>query len=291
MYLVSRRPAGLVLLAALALPLSGAALAQEATSKPSIVVQAPGAPGPEIKGTIIARSEGKMKVAAENGSSTILLINDSTQVKGGSSGMFGGKKKKVGVDALLNGLPVVVKTVQSEEGLVASVVSFKSGDYKTAMMIHNGTDQRFGENEGAISRNAAMTEALRGRMGDIDKYDIKSVTNVYFAVGKWDLSPDAKSALCDAATAAEGIDHSLLLVVGYTDSTGNEDANQILSEKRAGKVINHLQQVCRWKPYRVLTPTGMAAADPLASNDTPEGRAQNRRVSINVLVSKAMEGM
>ena len=41
----------------------------------------------------------------------------------------------------------------------------------------------------------------------------------------------------------------------------------------------------------MLTPTGMAAADPLASNDTPEGKAQNRRVSVNVLVSKGLDGM
>ena len=65
----------------------------------------------------------------------------------------------------------------------------------------------------------------------------------------------------------------------------------MLSEKRAGSVINYLQQACHWKPYRMLTPTGMAKADPLASNDTPEGKAQNRRVSVNILVSKAVDGM
>ncbi|MEQ1496118.1 MAG: OmpA family protein, partial [Novosphingobium sp.] len=67
--------------------------------------------------------------------------------------------------------------------------------------------------------------------------------------------------------------------------------NQVLSEKRAAGVINYLQQVCGWKPYRMLTPTGMAEADPLASNETEEGKAQNRRVSVNVLVSKALDGM
>ena len=41
----------------------------------------------------------------------------------------------------------------------------------------------------------------------------------------------------------------------------------------------------------MLTPTGMAKADPLASNDTPEGKAHNRRVAVNILVSKAVDGM
>jgi len=41
----------------------------------------------------------------------------------------------------------------------------------------------------------------------------------------------------------------------------------------------------------MLTPTGMAESDPLASNDTAEGKAQNRRVSVNILVSKGLDGL
>ena len=87
------------------------------------------------------------------------------------------------------------------------------------------------------------------------------------------------------------MNNALILVVGYTDSVGSEEYNQVLSERRASSVINYLQQACRWKPYRMLTPTGMAESDPLADNFTEEGRAQNRRVSVNVLVSKALDGM
>ena len=94
-----------------------------------------------------------------------------------------------------------------------------------------------------------------------------------------------------AAGEAERTSNALLLVVGYTDSTGSQEFNQTLSEKRAASVMNYLQQACRWKPYRMLTPTGMAESDPLADNQTPEGKAQNRRVSVNVLVSKAVDGL
>lgn len=158
-------------------------------------------------------------------------------------------------------------------------------------MIRNGTDQRFGENEAAIAENAAATEALRGRMADIDKYNIKGTTNVYFDTGKWNLSPSAERELCEAASQAEAMDNALLLVVGYTDSVGNEDYNQELSEKRAGRVVNFLQQKCRWAPWRMLSPTGMAESDPLADNETEAGRAQNRRVSVNILVSKSVDGI
>jgi outer membrane protein OmpA-like peptidoglycan-associated protein len=69
------------------------------------------------------------------------------------------------------------------------------------------------------------------------------------------------------------------------------DFNQQLSEKRAGRVVNYLQQACGWKPYRMLTPTGMSEADPLASNDSASGKAQNRRVAVNILVSKGLDGL
>lgn len=240
-------------------------------------------PGPEVKGVITGRYGDKMKVTTADGASTVIAFNNETRVKA-SSGLFGGSPSKLGTEALLNGMPVTVKTLQWSGGLVASQVSFRGSDFRTASMIRNGTAQQFDE-------QTAATEALRGRMGDIDQYNIKSTTNVNFDVGKAVLSPKAKADLCAAAAEAEGTNNALMLVVGYTDSTGNEEFNQRLSEKRAASVINYLQQACRWKPYRMLTPAGMAAADPLASNDTPEGKAQNRRVAVNILVSKAVDGL
>jgi len=287
------RPGALLLIAAftpaLASPaLTTSAVAQEQQDPPAsgiivngqVPASAPMAKGPEIKGTITARHGDRIKVTAADGSSTVIDLTQATKVKSGS-GLFGGSGKFT-TAALLNGLPVTVKTLQGGEQLVADQVTFRGGDFKTANMIRNGTAQQFDE-------QTAATEALRGRMGDIDKYNIKSTTNVYFDTAKWQLSPTAKSELCNAAVQAESTDNALMLVVGYTDAVGGDDYNQTLSEKRASSVINYLQQACHWKPYRMLTPTGMAKADPTASNDTPEGRAQNRRVSVNILVSKAVD--
>ncbi len=163
-------------------------------------------------------------------------------------------------------------------------------------MIRGATAQQFaeqgaaiGENSEAIDANAAATEALRGRVANIDQYNIRGTTNVYFDTGSWDLSPRGEFNLCAAAAEADAMDNALLLVVGYTDSVGNQDYNQVLSERRAGRVVNFLQQECGWAPWRMLTPTGMAESDPQADNSTEEGRAQNRRVSVNILVSKALE--
>ena len=128
-------------------------------------------------------------------------------------------------------------------------------------------------------------------MGDIDQYNIKGTTNVYFDTDKWNLTPAAAAELCAAASQADAMDNALLLVVGYTDAQGDEDYNQELSERRAGRVVNHLQQKCGWAPYRMLTPTGMSEADPAADNATAQGMAQNRRVAVNILVSKAVDGL
>jgi len=299
MGVISKRSGLHLLLATVAITASGSLYAQQnnnsdPAANPNIIVNAAPAPdpstmvaGPDVKGVIVARNADKIKVKGADGSTTIVAITQATKVKA-SSGLFASKGGKPDTSHLLNGIPVTVKTLQpangAGSGLYASQVNFKNSDLKTATMIRNATDQRFDE-------QTAATEALRGRMADIDKYNIKSTTNVHFDTGKAVISAEDKAQLCNTATEAGATENALMLVVGYTDSVGGEDFNQTLSEKRAAKVINYLQQACGWKPYRMLTPTGMAEADPLADNSTEEGKAQNRRVAVNILVSKSVDGM
>ncbi len=298
---ISKTPRMLFMLAMLTGTMSAGVHAQQTPQPPAPVpAPAPGNPditvngtvpadlsgmedGPDVEGFISARNDQKMQVTTAGGSKAVVLISDGTRIKS-KGGLLGIRSNKLAADQLLNGLPVSIKTVQWGGGLVASQIALKSKDLRTASMIRNGTDQRFGE-------QAAATEALRGRVADIDQYNVKGTTNVTFDTGKAVLSPQAKADLCAAATQAEGMNNALLLVVGYTDSTGSQDLNQTLSEKRASRVVNYLQQACHWKPYRMLTPTGMSEADPAAPNDTASGKAQNRRVAVNIMVSKGLDGM
>ncbi|RDC60646.1 Cytochrome-c oxidase [Alteripontixanthobacter maritimus] len=297
---ISRKTAPFLTLAILVLPISGTVSAQQAMPEDrnmvTTVTSAVPADlsgyedGPKIEGIIAARGANTMRVAGEDGAVVTVYLSNATKVRR-KGGFLGLERTTLDSGALLNGLPVTVETVQWDGGLVASNVRFNNGDYETASMIRNGTSQQFAEQGAAIDENTALAEALRGRMADIDKYNIKGVTNVYFDTGKWNLGPADEAALCNAAREANATENALLLVVGYTDSVGSQDYNQVLSEKRAGRVVNYLQQACKWEPWRMLTPTGMAEADPAASNDTPEGKAQNRRVSVNVLVSKSVDGV
>ncbi|MGY6635828.1 MAG: OmpA family protein [Erythrobacter sp.] len=245
--------------------------------------------GPRVEGIISARRGQAMQIVAEDGTTTSITLHPETTIRT-RGGFLGIGNRNFDQSALIAGLPVAVRTMQYGGGLVASEVRFTKDDRQIAAMIRGGTAVQFAEQGAAIEANAAATEALRGRLGDIDKYNLKATTNVYFDTGKAALTPRAKAELCEASRAAEMNENSLMLVLGYTDSTGSQEANQRLSERRAAAVVNHLQQVCRWKPYRMLTPTGMAMSDPAADNSTPAGRAQNRRVSVNVLVSKALDG-
>ena len=292
---LSRKATIPFLLAMVAMPAWAGLSAQPNAPDPITVVgEAPTdltglAEGPEVEGVISARTGDRIQVNTANGV-TPILVSSATDIKS-TGGFLGANRTRLDANALLNGLPVTVETVQWGGGLVASKVRFKSSNLATASMIRNGTDQRFGEHDVAIASNAAATEALRGRVGDIDQYNIHGTTNVFFDTGKWNLSPAAERDLCAAAAQANATDNALLLVVGYTDAVGDEDYNQELSEKRSGRVVNYLQQKCGWAPFRMLTPTGMSESDPAADNTTAEGRAQNRRVAVNILVSKAVDGI
>jgi len=297
MKFTTKSPMALALTAALALPATTGLAAQELPAEENILTTVVGsAPadlsglpeGPDVEGFISARSDDKVQVTGVDGSNTPVTISSGTEIRA-SGGFLGLSRNKLGAEQLLNGLPVTAKTVQWNGGLVATRVVLKNKDLRTAAMIRNGTEQRFGEQGARITENTVATEALRGRFGDIDQYNLKGTTNVYFDTGRYNLSGDARAELCSAASQAESMDNALLLVVGYTDSTGSYEVNQTLSEKRASRVVNFLQQECGWKPYRMLTPTGMAASDPAADNSTREGKAQNRRVAVNILVSKAVD--
>ena len=175
MSVVSKSPKLLLLLAMLTGAASGSLAAQTqdppAAGGPVQVDGARPSEGPEIKGIISARSGDKMQVTAADGTNTVIAINDGTRISG-SKGLFGLNRNKLAATSLLNGLPVTVKTVQSGDGLVASQITLQSKDLRTASMIRHGTDQRFAEQTEA-------TKALRGRMGDIDQYNIKSLSLIH----------------------------------------------------------------------------------------------------------------
>ncbi len=104
--------------------------------------------------------------------------------------------------------------------------------------------------------------------------------NITFATDSADISPQFYSTLNAVATVLKEFPETLIQVTGHTDSTGSAEYNLQLSQKRAQSVAQYLvaQGVA---PNRVVA-RGLGESMPIASNDTPEGRAQNRRVEIRI---------
>jgi outer membrane protein OmpA-like peptidoglycan-associated protein len=105
-----------------------------------------------------------------------------------------------------------------------------------------------------------------------------NMADVLFAFGKFDLRPNAREALAKLSGIVIGHPGLKLSVEGYTDSIGSDEVNQTLSEKRAGTVRDYLVQ--QGVDPASINATGFGKSNPVASNDTNEGRQQNRRVEI-----------
>jgi len=107
---------------------------------------------------------------------------------------------------------------------------------------------------------------------------IVNMSDVLFDTGKFTLRPDALVKLARVAGIVEGHPGLKLAVEGHTDSVGGDDYNQTLSERRGGAVRDDLIQ--QGMAVDSVTSAGFGKTQPVASNDTAEGRQQNRRVEL-----------
>ncbi len=104
---------------------------------------------------------------------------------------------------------------------------------------------------------------------------------VTFDVGSATLQPAFRATLDQVAQSLIQYPNSLVDVYGHTDSTGSDAFNQTLSENRARTVMNYL--ISCGVPAARLRSQGFGETMPVASNDTADGRARNRRVEIKIV--------
>ncbi|MBP7546475.1 MAG: OmpA family protein [Corallincola sp.] len=103
-------------------------------------------------------------------------------------------------------------------------------------------------------------------------------SGVTFDVDKADIKPSMRKVLDDIASTIDQYEKTMVDVQGHTDSTGSESHNQALSERRAASVRSYL--LARGVMAERVHTQGFGELQPVASNDTAEGRARNRRVEI-----------
>ena len=134
----------------------------------------------------------------------------------------------------------------------------------------------------------AGVNATNDRISALDDYVPQDSIAVNFRVGSSILNADARTKLDAIATKALNAKGYVLEVTGYADSTGATERNRVLSQRRADAVIRYLVENHQIPLRRIVTPYGFGASNPVADNKTREGRAENRRVEVKVLVNKGL---
>jgi len=107
---------------------------------------------------------------------------------------------------------------------------------------------------------------------------VVNMSDVLFDTGKYTLRPLAREKLAKVAGIVSGHPGLRLDVEGHTDSVGGDDYNQQLSEQRGAAVRDYLMQ--QGMAVSAVTTKGFGKTQPVASNDTAQGRQENRRVEI-----------
>ena len=118
---------------------------------------------------------------------------------------------------------------------------------------------------------------------------IDSVTDarkILFDPGSASITIDTQPVVDDIADILKKCPNLRIQIAGYTDSQGREEMNQQLSQQRASAVLAALR--LRRVPVSSFDAVGYGEADPIASNDTEEGREANRRIEFTLIVPEAI---
>jgi outer membrane protein OmpA-like peptidoglycan-associated protein len=278
----------------------------------------------KLKGVVTRRDADSFVVQDQSGATYTVMLNDRTSVKTTGGFLRGGTN--YGVTAILRGLNLEVEGRGDGTNLVAEKIRFSDTDLRTARTVEANVtpvENRVGEAEGRIGQVeqnaqrlsgqldelAAVSNAARGgakaaqetadmavagvnatneRISALDDYQVQNNTSILFRVGSAVLSADSKSKLDQIAQQALQAKGYVLEVSGFASADGSAEANRRLSQRRADAVIRYLVENHNIPLRRIITPYGFGEMQPVADNTTREGREQNRRVEVKVLVSRGL---
>ena len=279
----------------------------------------------KIKGVVTRRDADTFTVRDANNVDTVVRLTDRTSVKTHGGFLRGGAN--YAQTSILRGLNLEVEGHGDSSGtLLADKIRFNESDMRTARAVESratpleeratNTETKLTQVEqnaqrlsGQLDELAAVANTAKGgakaaqetadaavtgvnetneRISALDDYVPQTTTSVTFKVNSAMLSPDEKTKLDDIATKALNTKGYVIEVAGFTDSTGGIQKNKILSQHRADAVIQYLVENHQIPLRRIITPYGYGKLKPIADNTTREGRAQNRRVEIKLLVNKGL---
>ena len=257
-----------------------------------------------IEGVIMSRQGDKLVLRGTELGVTEVSITKSTNVYQ-RKGPLGIVPSGVGADILVPGLKIVVEPELPAQQNVAKSIYFYTSDLETLYAIQGALALPQGQintltqelaaqkqhnalQDKAIAESKDADAAINKRVSNLADYDMKSDVNVLFDVNSSTLSEKAKGDLKELAAKAKTYRGYLIQVAAYADSSGTASRNQALSDRRAVTVAQYLQQECDVALSRVLVPIAMGESKPTASNETAQGRAENRRVTVKLGVNRGI---
>ncbi|MFL6212554.1 MAG: OmpA family protein [Blastocatellia bacterium] len=279
----------------------------------------------KVQGTVLRKENDTVTVRDASGSEVNVQIAGNTKIEEKKSNPFRGGKKYSSAD-VQRGLFVEVEGRGDASGnVVADRIKFSSDAQRIAVSINSTVvpvENRVGQAEtrlseaeqnaqrlsgqveelsqvanlakgGAAAAQQSADQAIEGvnktndRISSLDEYEEKNTATVNFKVGSAVLTAEGKALLDEVATRAKSEKGYVIEVRGFASSDGSESLNDRLSERRAEAVMRYLAQH-EIPLRRIVLPFGYGEAMPVADNTTREGRKQNRRVEVKLMVNRGL---
>ena len=134
----------------------------------------------------------------------------------------------------------------------------------------------------ANNRVTGTEQSVSDLRTNLDNYTLQNTASVRFNFNSYDLTPEAKEALDQLALQIKDRENFILEIQGFADWIGSDAYNNQLTQKRAEAVRRYVAEQHNIALFRMHI-LGFGKIRPVADNNTPEGRAENRRVELRLL--------
>lgn len=271
----------------------------------------------KLTGVIVSKMDDNTFIVRDTtGVDTRVVVSPSASIK--NKAFFGGDKFTS--TALIRGLNLEVEGNGDGSGaLSATKVRFERRNLEVAQSIETrvapaearltAAEENAQRVSGQIDELMAISNAARGgakaaqdtadaavegvnatnkRITDMDDYVVQSSDTVNFRVNSAVLSPEAKQKLDAIAQASTSLKGYFIEITGFASAEGSTKRNKTLSQRRAQAVIDYMIETHNIPLRRIGQSYGYGELQAIADNSTREGREQNRRVEIKLLVSRGL---
>ncbi|HEY0900146.1 MAG TPA: OmpA family protein [Sphingobacteriaceae bacterium] len=176
-------------------------------------------------------------------------------------------------------------------GTIGAIIGKKAGNTAVGAIIGGaigGTagayiGKRMDKQAKEIEQTVPNAEVIRTGEGIIVKFD----SGILFDVDKSDLKPNAMTNIQNLATSMKNNPETNILIIGHTDADGSDAYNMSLSQRRARSVKNYaMMQGVESSRLKI---EGRGESEPIATNDSAEGKSQNRRVEVVIVANEDLK--